>query len=333
MKHALIAALLIQSLAYAQTADDEDDAPAPAAAPAAPAPAPALGAVTANPSASVADEQKLINGAPLDNPNVAVHIVEKKAVSDSKRFEVVLYPAVVQVNGKFNQHYGTNLSALFHLQENFAFMLTGYYNWVSEESAFNAELIEKPSSQAQAATSLLNTWGALAGVEVTPFYGKFVWFENNLVHFSMVLSGGAGIGGTRHTIKPGQNIADPNNPSQTVYSPATYGDTGPRFMGSLGAGFRVGVGEHFAVRLEVRDVIYTAKVDQVNGCSGSDLAAMTVNGAKPSTVRVGEGCAKDKFADGDKFTTEAFLANTLVKNASSDVLNNLGLYLGVSFLF
>src|SRR5262245_49910588 len=80
--------------------DDEDeapkakDAPPPTSAPPAPAP---LGAVTT----SSADEkqQRLVSGAPLYNPNVAVHIVEQKEFSDKWLREVAIYPAAVQVNG------------------------------------------------------------------------------------------------------------------------------------------------------------------------------------------------------------------------------------------
>ena len=330
-------------LSQTKTDDDEED-PAPASAkPATKAAAAPVteGSVTAPPPPENANEQKLVNGAPLYNPNVAVHIVEQKAFSDARKFEVTLFPASIQVNGKFTQHYGTNVSLTYHLQENFAFLLTGYYNWSTQESAFNAELIDKASEQAQAATSLLNTWGAIAGVEVTPFYGKFVWFENSLVHFSIVLNGGAGAGGTRHTLKPVTREVNPQDPTDEVFVPATYGDTGTRFIGMLGGGFRVQFGERFAVRMEVRDIVYTAKVDRVNGCDNSDLRAMNdANnmGRTPGSVNVSSGCGVDQFitkdpAGKDKFSADVPLAYGLVRTPSSDVLNNLGFYLGVSFLF
>src|SRR5437870_6868756 len=71
------------------TANDEEEEEAPKPKPAAPETketAPALGAVTTSP----ADEkqQKLVSGAPLYNPNVAVHIVEQKEYSDKWSREV-----------------------------------------------------------------------------------------------------------------------------------------------------------------------------------------------------------------------------------------------------
>jgi hypothetical protein len=124
-------------------------------------------------------------------------------------------------------------------------------------------------------------------------------------------------------------------------SPATFGDTGLRFMGSLGAGFRLGIGEHFAIRLEVRDVVYTARVERVNGCDATDLKAMDTalkSGKDPSTVTVNGSCDVATFTgtyDGTdiKRSNDVPLAYNLVKTPSSDVLNNIGLYLGVSFIF
>lgn len=311
------------------TDDEDEDDPAPGAKtapteaekkPEEKKDAPAMGAVTTTPAPADAQAQKLVSGAPLYNPNVAVHIVEQKAYSDKFRHEVMLFGAA-QINGKFTQHFGLGLGYIFHLQENFGFQLSGYYNAYAEESAFVGELVEKVRSEPQAATSLLNTWGALAGVEFTPVYGKFALFSETLLHFSIVLNGGIGIGGTRHQLKPVNEAG-----------PATYGNTGLRFLGGLGGGFRLQIGKHVAVRIEVRDVVYTARVDNVNGCNTQDLRAMDNAlraGMKHTSANVSGGCNASSFA-----STDVPLANNLVKPPiSSDVLNNLGLYLGASFIF
>ncbi|MDP2271492.1 MAG: outer membrane beta-barrel domain-containing protein [Archangium sp.] len=334
-------------LAQATPDDDEDD-PAPAATPAptttpksdAPTAPPPPGTATPAPDAPAAadpEAQRLVSGAPLYNPNVAVHIVEQKAYSDSKKSEIVLYPVAMQVNGKFTQHFGTMGSFVYHLQENFGLQISGGYNWYNVESAFNGELVEKFRVEAQAATSLLWTWGVMGGVEVSPLYGKFTLFEGTLAHFSFVLNGGVGAGGTRHQLKP-----------EGATTPASYGDTGVRFMGSLGAGFRLQLGERFAVRLEVRDVVYTARMSQVNGCNLDDLRIMDEKirrGGKESDLealttlsgscRVGTFTEVQELPDGTvvKAINNVPLALNLVKTPSSDVLNNIGMYLGISFLF
>jgi outer membrane beta-barrel protein len=270
---------------------------------------------------------QLVSGAPLLDPNVAVHTVEMKPYPDVGRLEVVLFPLALQLNGKFTQHFGTMGSIVWHLHENFSLELTGGGNWYSEESAFNQELANRASVEAQAASSLLWTWGIVGGVEVTPVYGKFALFEATLVQSDLVVNGGAGIGGTRHLLKPGSEG-----------SPASYGDTGTRFLGSLGAGFRVRLGQHFALRLEVRDVVYTARVAAVFGCGAGDLEAM-LSAASPEAASVGSRCdlAAFKKASGAHLSTDLNLALNLVRGdngvPSSDVLNNVGLYLGASFTF
>lgn len=317
--------------------EDDDEAPATtapaAAAPTptpAPAPAPVQGAVAPPSAPSSAESQKLVSGAPLFNPNVAVHIVEKKGFADVGKSEIVLYPVAAQANGKFTQHFGSALTGVYHLHENFGFQVSGQYNWFATESAFNGELIEKVRQEAQAASSLLLVWGGQAGVEVTPLYGKFAFYSESLGHFSLVLNGGAGLGSTRHQLKPANTAG-----------PASYGETGLKFMGSLGAGFRVQLGDSFALRLEVRDLVYTARVDAVNGCDGVDLAAMDRAlraGQKVTNASVTPSCQVETFDGVDQDTghnrrDDVPLALNLVRVPSSDVLNNVGFYAGFAFLF
>jgi hypothetical protein len=45
-------------------------------------------------------------------------------------------------------------------------------------------------------------------------------------------------------------------------------------MAGLGIGLPAAAGQRFAFRLEVRDVVYTARVERVNGCGSDDLATM-----------------------------------------------------------
>jgi outer membrane beta-barrel protein len=295
----------------------------------------AAAAAAAGPMAGSPDAQRLVSGAPLFNPNVNVHIVEKKAFSDKGKFEVVGYPGAVQVNGKFTQHYGSALGFVYHLHENFGVQVSGQYNWYASESAFNGELIDKVRQEAQAATSLLLVGGALAGVEVTPLYGKFAWYEDTLAHFSLVINGGAGMGWTRHQLKP----------ASATTGDASFGDTGSKFMGSLGAGFRLQLNSRVAVRLEVRDLVYTARTDKVNGCDGTDLDVMDrtlraggtfIKDGSPA-INVSASCKLDTFSGTDNAgrqrSEDVPLAKNLVINPSSDVLNNVGMYLGISFLF
>ncbi|MFP2910792.1 outer membrane beta-barrel domain-containing protein, partial [Pyxidicoccus sp. 3LFB2] len=290
------------------------------------------------PRTTEAQQQRLVHGAPLYNPNVSVHIVQKKRFADEGRHELALFPATVQVNGKYTNHAGSALQYIYHLQENFAFQVTGQYNWYSNESDFNLELIDKVREQAQAASSLLLVWGAQAGVEVTPLYGKFAFLNDSLAQFSVVLSGGAGVGSTRHLIRP-EVANEVDGESFTV--PARFGDTGTKFLGSVGGGFRLQFGESYALRMEVRDLIYTARVDKVDGCNLADFEALEAARASNqdfASLSLSGSCKYEKFDGVDPDTKKNYrediiLGRDLVAEPSSDVLNNISFYAGFSILF
>jgi outer membrane beta-barrel protein len=269
-------------------------------------------------------------GAPLrGDPNTVIHVVEKKQFADRGKQEIALYPVAAQVNGRFTEHLGTALSYTYHLHEAFGLQLVSLYNWHATDSSFSRELIDKVSQEPQAATSLLLQWAIQAGVEVAPLYGKFAVAEK-LVHFSLIVTGGAGVASTRHQLKPGN-----------VGGPATFGDTGLRLAGSVGGGFRVQLGDRFAIRLELRDLLYSARVTRVNGCSSEDLSAMAAKvdqGQSVGSAAVSSGCDLRRFEGIDGRTNynrsnDIPLALNLVSNPSSDVLNNVGIYAGLSFSF
>jgi outer membrane beta-barrel protein len=343
----LLAALILTTAAQAQTAPPASTpSPAqtttPAAQPGAPAnqaPSPATLAAAADaPPPPTIDTlgplppppyaQQLVSGAPLHDPNVAVHVVEKKDFADQGHQELVAYPIAPQFNGKFTQHDGTAFSYLYHLQERLALRAMGQWNWYAHESAFNEELVEKVHEEAQAATSLLLQWGAVGGVEVSPLYGKFAFYDS-LAHFSVVLDAGAGLGKTRHQLKPNNDAG-----------PATYGDTGNRFVGDLGGGFRFQFGEHFSVRMEVHDMVYTARVDRVNGCSLGDLNSLEnarTAGQSLDSAGVSGGCNVKAFSGTDSANRpradDIPLAMTLVNSPTSDVVNNVAFYAGIGLVF
>ncbi len=240
-----------------------------------------------------------------------VHVIEEREAK-AGRVEVTLFPAAIQLNGAFTQHVGTFGAVTWHVRERFAFQILGGGNWHNVESAFNAQLVDNYRVEAQAAASLLWTWGVFGGVEVEPLVAKFTLFNGPLAHFGIVLGGGLGAGGTRHQLKPAST------------TPASYGDTGARFMGTFAAGFRLALGRHFTARIEVRDVAYAARIDQVNGCTLPDLNQLIFpGGSAPESP----GCR------GFPSSVDAALARNLVKAEGSAVLHNVGMYLGAGFVF
>ena len=324
---------------FAQEGGDEDEeetappapAPAPIPVPGVPAtpatPAPAAGTPPADvPPPATADaagapEIKLTGGAPLNDPDVHVHTVQRKVLADKGRSELVLFPAVAQVNGKFTNHLGVAAEYLYHFQENVAFQITPSWFYVNGESSFNEDLVNIARLQAQAATALTMIWNAEAGVEAAPIYGKFAFYEGHMASFSLVLDAGLGVAQTRVQLRPSGED-----------SPATFGDTGFRFMGNVGGGFRVRFGEHWTMRLEVRDQVYTAAVSSVNGCDSADLDQLS-----RSSAPVNASCDPTKFAPDPNNPSapspDFALAKALVKTPSSDVLNQLLFFGGIAYVF
>ena len=274
-------------------------------------------------TASSAPEIKLTGGAPLNDPDVHVHTVQRKVLADKGRSEVVLFPAVAQVNGKFTNHLGVAAEYLYHFQENVAFQITPSWFYVNGESSFNEDLVNIARLQAQAATALTMIWNVEAGVEAAPIYGKFAFYEGNMASFALVIDAGVGVGQTRVQLRP-SSVDDAGN---TIN--ATFGDTGYRFLGNVGGGFRVRFGEHWVARLEVRDQVYTAAVSSVNGCDAEDLEQLVAGGAP-----VNASCNPAKFATAaDGSQPDIPLARALVKTPSSDVLNQVLFFGGVAYVF
>jgi outer membrane beta-barrel protein len=272
-------------------------------------------------------ETALVRGVPLGNTNVWVHAVERKPYTNQGRFEVTLFPFTAQVNGKFTSHIGLAAMLAYHLQENIALQITPFWNYIASESSFNEELVNKGRLQAQAATALATYLGATGGVEVTPIYGKFAFYKETLAHFSLVLNAGIGAGLTRVEIIPPVSC-DPADPNCTN-SPAAYGETGLKFMGSVGGGFRIYLGEKITLRLEVRDIIYTAQVNTINGCDAGDISNLKGGGSPNNS-----SCNSNAFNNPPNLrNNQLAIALSMLQQSSSDVLNNITFFAGVSWIF
>ncbi len=93
-------------------------------------------------------------------------------------------------------------------------------------------------------------------------------------------------------------------------------------MSTFGLGARVGLGEHLALRLELRDVMYSARVDQVFGCTESDLNPFREHGP-------GASCDFGRFEE----PGDTVVAWGTVRTSSSQVVHSLGLWAGASVAF
>lgn len=236
---------------------------------------------------------------------VLAHAVEPRARREAGRHEVTLYPLTAQVNSAWSRHFGLSLGYTWHVTERFSLQAAPFFNYISGESTFQRELIDKASVQADAATALLLKWGATAGIEFSPIDGKFVFGNSILGHFSLSVSVGLGGADTRVQL-----------------SDSGYGSSGGRFIGSAGLALRLALGERLALRLEIRDYITTARVAKIDGCTLSDFNAIE-RGDAPSS-----GCSADSMSD-----VERSNARLLLDSTSSSILNQLSFLLGIGILF
>lgn len=268
------------------------------------------------------------------SPNEIIHVVQRKPHPFGGKWEASLLGAA-QVNGKFTDHIGTGAQLTFHLQENFALLVDGVWYPYAQSTKFSDELLSTASLTPQAANQILLNWVAGAGVEMAPVYGKFAFYDDKLAQFAIYLRATGGVADTRLLAAPAFSEPNPADPSKTLDHAAVYGDTGVKFVGTVGVGVRVYMTDRLALRFEVRDQVLTARISTVNGCSASDLEALSVSGDAAS---VSASCNKDALADPsatdpkDKYRA-AGPASQLIRNPSSDVVNNVAALLGLSFLF
>jgi outer membrane beta-barrel protein len=308
------------------TSDDADSpptavAPKPDAAAAAPEPAP-----EPEPRAVVRPPGYLRGLAEAESPNEAIHVIERKTYEAAGRFEATLYPAALQLNSKFVNSDGVGVAVAYALQENFALQLLGLFNYLGTWAPLTGQLLDN-NARPLAADQIILQGGAVGGFEVSPLYGKLAFYDGVLVHFRFVIDAGAGVGFTEVQLS-GSTSKTPNGQN-------SFGSTGPRFLGNLGAGFRLLLGNRLALRLEVHDLLYTAKVDAIDGCNLSDIAAASGAGTT-SGAKISAGCDPTNFVDianNPQHATAATVAKSLLGDNSSDVVNDLVFFAGLSFLF
>ena len=248
-------------------------------------------------------------------------LVQRSFLLGRTPLEFAVVPAQVQLS-VLTQHVGTRLGLAWHFSDLLAVQVSGFYNYVSGHSP---RAIDFRRAEANIYPSL-NVWGALAGLEVAPLRGT-----SNVGRLSLVLSAGLGVGGTRHELKPVNDAG-----------PATYGDTGLRFLSSFGGGFRLELTQHFVLRIEAHDLFFSDYIQSVNGCGSGDLRGMDQslrNGMRPSSANVSPLCRAASFEGLNPQTNlnrenDVPLAFNLVQQpGNSRLVHNITVQLGAAFQF
>jgi outer membrane beta-barrel protein len=330
---AFLAAL--PSRAFAQAApgatDEEEEekaAPSTPAKGAAPAQATPVAAAKTPPPTATAPAKPpqdlgYLEGRPdAESPNELISVVQKKTYTGAGRFEITAYPLMIQLNSKFTNTDGFGLAATYAVQENFSLQLLFFYNYIGQWAPLTGELFQN-HARPQVNEQLILQGGLVASFELAPIYGKFSFYDKSLVQWRFVIGAGAGVGNTEVQLTgstPGNDL------------PNTYGSTGLRFLGDLEAGFRMLIGDRFAVRLEIRDFLFTSLVDSIDGCNTADIALMqSQNGG---TSGVSSGCNTSNFS-GTSRTAGVARSNAAayLTDKTSSVVNNIMFVGGLSYLF
>ena len=211
-------------------------------------------------------------GAPF--PRIAdeeetIYAVQRKAYLIDKAFEITPM-AGIAFTDRFvtTAAFGGSLS--FHLSENFAIELSGFY-MLPFESDLTTEILDEGKLTPEIAKLTQMLWAASLGVQWSPIYGKLQIFGTSLGTFQFYLGAGGGVGQSRVQCTPGMGL-DPNrgfNPAECpmfdgvitgdepvfVYEPATT-----RFMGHLSGGFRFYFSSLIGLKFEVKDYLFVSRV-------------------------------------------------------------------------
>jgi outer membrane beta-barrel protein len=254
-----------------------------------------------------------------DPEPVRVHVLERRPFTEAGRWELTGF-LPVQVNSKFTFHAGMAAEVAYHLRENLAAQIGIGWMPIAHNSSFTEELVNKVHQQPQAANALLLQGDALAGLELMPVYGKLTVFDGKILRLGFYLNAGVGAAKTQLQLRASGSEGG-----------RSFGDTGFRPMGGLGAGFRVFIGQSMTVRLELRDLVYSAYVSRVNGCSAADANAIKTSGRSAS---VSGGCDIGAFGGSETdVRNNAAIAADALRDPSADVINHIAFFGGISYLF
>ena len=261
-----------------------------------------------------------------DGDVMRIHVLEKRPFTEAGHWELSFF-GLTQVNPKFTVHAGISAELAYHLRENLAAQLGASFFPIAQQSTLSEELLTKASVAPFTSEAFLLQGDLVAGLELMPIYGKLNVFDGKILRLGIYFNAGLGVAKTRLQLRP----------STDPITGRTFGDTGFKPMASLGVGLRAFVTEHVTVRLELRDLAYSAYVSQVNGCSRADaLLIASEYQADRTPTGLSPGCDVQAFGTAGPQGTGHLNAGTaadLLKDPSAEVINNIAFQGGVSWLF
>ncbi|MDF1563518.1 MAG: outer membrane beta-barrel domain-containing protein [Deltaproteobacteria bacterium] len=254
------------------------------------------------------------------SPNEHIHVIQRKVDLLGGRLELTAYPATIQINSRWTQHVGFGAAAAYHFMDTFGLQLLGNFNsYLARETDLQAELRDKALLQPPSAPSILTRWYTVLAMEMSPIYGKIAYYKNAMLTFSLFLTGGLGVADTAVQLL----LRTPTDGGRE-YKVAASAGLWP--AGVVGGGFRVMLADHWALRLEIRDLVYSARITKLNGCTPDELSQLA-----SAPTNLSEGCRTGAF-DPNTISTDAKLAEGRA-DGSSETVNQVSGYVGVSYFF
>jgi outer membrane beta-barrel protein len=185
-----------------------------------------------------------------------VYVVQPKPMQLSNRFELGVLGAY-DLADRYITQAGISAQAVYHVSENFAVAVQGtYFFWQGDSSitqnlnglrdANNQPVITPNGANilfvAPYARYFRKPWIVTSEIQWSPLFGKLSFHDFTFGLFQLYVTAGLGVSGV--------SVRDLLNNNVDVPLPSTI-----NFATSIGAGVRMYFGEHFGLKIEVRDII------------------------------------------------------------------------------
>ncbi|HVN41858.1 MAG TPA: outer membrane beta-barrel domain-containing protein [Steroidobacteraceae bacterium] len=191
-----------------------------------------------------------------------VYAVQQQYVIKAQRFEIMPYWVAADLNDQFVSHPGPGLSLNYYITQVLAAGITGaWYGGLNGDSDFNFQ-----NRRAARIAVPLNEYQFSGDVNFTyvPMYGKFAGFGDFIFNYDAYIDGGVGLIRTRPIA-----VIDPDNRKFDWNNFVNF---------DVGIGFRIFFTRWLAAVLEIRDIIYFDKLENLQVASGpSTLPASDKN--------------------------------------------------------
>jgi hypothetical protein len=228
------------------------------------------------------------------------------------RHELVFYPLLAQLNAESVSQLGASIGYRYHAAEGFALQLTPLFHW---QRSLSAEEKDLALFTREGVSRVVLQSGATLGFELTPLRGDLS-VAGKPGFLALVVSAGAGIGSAG--VRSFSGACTGSECREREY------DLGIRPLFQVGLGVQLFLGDRFALRLEVRDHLFSERVDELKGCTVTDADALQA-GAAPANAR----CAQNLLTPSERQA----LADALRSSQQGGFGNLLSAHLGFGVLF